>query len=83
MAEAREVERWLGEHGISCVRLEAINHDGLVLGKYLAPAKLLAALEKGSLFADTCFGVDSSGEVERSLVYSRDIIATASRSRST
>lgn len=63
MAEAREVERWLGEHGISCVRLEAINHDGLVLGKYLAPAKLLAALEKGSLFADTCFGVDSSGEV--------------------
>lgn len=63
MAEPGEVEAWLGSKRISCVRLEATNHDGLVLGKYLSPAKFVATLDKGSPFADTCFGVDPAGEV--------------------
>ena len=63
MVEPRDVERWLSSNGIACVRLEATNHDGLILGKYLSPAKFAGTLEKGSLFADTCFGVDPAGEV--------------------
>ena len=63
MVDPRDVERWLSSNGIACVRLEATNHDGLILGKYLSPAKFAGTLEKGSLFADTCFGVDPAGEV--------------------
>ena len=61
MVDPRDVERWLSSNGIACVRLEATNHDGLMLGKYLSPAKFAGTLEKGSLFADTCFGVDPAG----------------------
>ena len=46
------------------MRLYGTNHDGLILGKHLSPAKFLATLDgRGSVLADTCFGVDFSGEV--------------------
>lgn len=63
MPEAGSVERWLAANEISSVRLEGTNHDGIVLGKHLSSAKFISALDRGSLFADTCFGVDPSGEV--------------------
>ena len=58
-----DAEAWLSANGISCVRLEATNHDGLVLGKYLSSSKFLSVLESGAVFADTSFGVDLGGEV--------------------
>jgi glutamine synthetase len=63
MADAAGVEDWLERHGISSVRLQATNHDGLLLGKYLAPSKFAAALRSGAAVADTCFGVDVGGGV--------------------
>jgi glutamine synthetase len=63
MVEADAVEAWLGDNGVSSVRLQATNHDGLVLGKYLSVAKFLSTLDQGVTVADTCFGVDFSGEV--------------------
>src|SRR5262245_29313964 len=63
MADAAPVERWLELHAISSVRLQATNHDGLVLGKYLAPSKLGSVLRSGAAVADTCFGVDVGGGV--------------------
>lgn len=58
-----DAEAWLSANGISCVRLEATNHDGLVLGKYLSASKFISVLEKGAVFADTSFGVDLGGDV--------------------
>ncbi len=58
-----DVEAWLTDNRISGVRLEATNHDGLVLGKYLSASKFLSVLEKGAVFGDTAFGVDLGGEV--------------------
>jgi glutamine synthetase len=63
MPELGEVSGWLSANRISCVRMEATNHDGLVLGKYMAPARFAATVEKGTLLADTAFGVDAAGEV--------------------
>ena len=63
MTEASPIERWLDTNGVSSVRLQATNHDGLVLGKHLAAPKLISALETGAPLADTCFGVDFSGDV--------------------
>ena len=63
MHDAASVEDWLSANGVSCVRLVATNHDGLVLGKHMSPPKFLSALERGSPLADTAFGVDLSGEV--------------------
>jgi glutamine synthetase len=63
VADANEIGQWLEANGISSVRLQATNHDGLVLGKHLAVSKFLAALDKGVPVADTCFGVDFSGDV--------------------
>jgi len=62
MAE-RDVEKWLADNGVSCVRLIATNHDGLVLGKHMSVPTFLSAVEKGSALGDTAFGVDMSGEV--------------------
>jgi glutamine synthetase len=56
-------ERWLADNGIASVRLHATNHDGLVLGKHVSPAKYLAGLSTGLPVADTAFGVDYSGDV--------------------
>jgi glutamine synthetase len=61
--DAGGVEEWLRANEVSCVRLVATNHDGLVLGKHMSPPKFLSALERGSPIADTAFGVDLSGEV--------------------
>lgn len=63
MAEPNEIQAWLEDREISSVRLLATNHDGLVLGKYMAAAKFGASAEKGFTVADTCFGVDPGGEV--------------------
>jgi glutamine synthetase len=63
MSENAEIEGWLSENDVSCVRLEATNHDGLVLGKHMSVPKFLTSLERGSPLADTAFGVDLSGEV--------------------
>lgn len=63
MPEPREVGAWLEQRGISSTRLLATNHDGLVLGKYVAAPKLASAIEAGFTFADTCFGVDPGGDV--------------------
>jgi glutamine synthetase len=61
--DAANIELWLSANGVSCVRLEATNHDGLVLGKHMSVPKFLSTLERGSPLADTAFGVDFSGEV--------------------
>ena len=45
------------------MRLLASNHDGLVLGKYLSVPKFLSVAERGTMLADTTFGVDFSGDV--------------------
>lgn len=63
MTDAGSADSWLSENGIDCVRLLATNHDGMVLGKCLSPPKFLSALEDGSVFADTAFGVDLGGDV--------------------
>jgi glutamine synthetase len=62
-ADAAGVQEWLRANEVSCVRLVATNHDGLVLGKHMSPPKFLSALDRGSPLADTAFGVDPSGEV--------------------
>ncbi len=53
----------LAADGTTSVRLEAVNHDGLVLGKYLSVPKFLSVAESGAMLADTCFGVDFGGDV--------------------
>jgi len=63
MPESDGVSRWLERHRISSARLLATNHDGLVLGKYVAASKLASSFETGFTFADTCFGVDPGGAV--------------------
>ena len=63
MSEVGSAESWLHSNEIDCVRLVATNHDGMVLGKCLSPAKFLSALRDGSVFADTAFGVDLAGDV--------------------
>jgi glutamine synthetase len=63
MADANRVGRWLETNGVSSVRVQATNHDGLILGKHLAPAKFVSVLDKGTPIADTAFGVDFSGDV--------------------
>ena len=62
MAE-RDLAAGLAAHEISSVRLLASNHDGLVLGKYLSAPKFLSVAERGTMLADTTFGVDFSGDV--------------------
>jgi len=63
MVDPSGLEAWLHENEISSVRLEAANHDGLPLGKHLAPDKFLASAAKGAQMADTAFGLDFSGDV--------------------
>ena len=63
MTDPDQLESWLRENGISSVRLEATNHDGMLLGKHLAPAKFLSVATKGAQMADTTFGLDFSGDV--------------------
>jgi glutamine synthetase len=63
MDDAAGVEPWLSANEVSCVRLEATNHDGIVLGKHMSVPKFLSTLRGGSPIADTAFGVDLSGEV--------------------
>jgi glutamine synthetase len=63
VAERSGLEAWVAENLITSVRLEATNHDGLVLGKYLSAGKFLDTAERGSQLADTAFGVDLSGDV--------------------
>ena len=63
MPDPDQLESWLQENGISSVRLETTNHDGMLLGKHLAPAKFLAVATNGTQMADTAFGLDFSGEV--------------------
>jgi len=63
MPERTQLGAWISENGISSIRLEATNHDGLVLGKYLSAEKFLGAAERGVQIADTAFGVDLSGDV--------------------
>lgn len=63
MTEPAEVAGWLEQRQIFSARLLATNHDGLVLGKYVAANKLASSLAAGFAFADTCFGVDPAGEV--------------------
>lgn len=63
MADADRVGSWLDTNAVSSVRLQATNHDGLILGKHVAVPKFLSSLEKGVPVADTCFGVDFSGDV--------------------
>ncbi len=61
MSDRGALEAWLVDNGITTVRLLGTNHDGLILGKYLAPRKFLSSLDAGSVMADTAFGVDSFG----------------------
>jgi len=63
MPERGELGDWLGANEIRSVRLIATNHDGLALGKHVAPAKFLSAAERGFQLADTAFGVDFTGDV--------------------
>ena len=63
MDDSGSVSDWLSANDVTGVRMVATNHDGLVLGKHMSPAKFLSALESGSPLADTAFGVDLSGEV--------------------
>jgi glutamine synthetase len=63
MTDRAALERRLADDGTTSVRLVGTNHDGLILGKHLSPPKFLAALDGGTVMADTAFGVDFSGEV--------------------
>lgn len=54
---------WLNEHDIHCVRITAVNHDGVVLGKYLSTPKFLSILDSGTPVSDIAFGLDVGGEV--------------------
>ncbi len=62
MADPALAERLAAEQ-IRTVRLQASNHDGLLLGKYLSAAKFGSVAEGGTMLADTAFGVDFSGDV--------------------
>lgn len=62
MADPGLADRLAGEE-IRTVRLQASNHDGLLLGKYLSAPKFLSVAERGTMVADTAFGVDLSGDV--------------------
>ena len=59
----RDLADLLAANEISSVRLQATNHDGLVLGKYLSTPKFVSIAERGTMLADTTFGVDFSGDV--------------------
>ena len=63
MPERLSMAAWLDDRRITSVRLLATNHDGLVLGKYVSAAKFASSVRNGFAVADTCFGVDPSGEV--------------------
>ena len=63
MPDQGDVARWVEQRRIFSARLLATNHDGLVLGKYVAAGKLASSLATGFTFADTCFGVDPGGDV--------------------
>ena len=41
MSGAADPEGWLRDNAVTTVRLEATNHDGLVVGKYLSAPKFL------------------------------------------
>ena len=59
----RDLADLLAANEISSVRLQATNHDGLVLGKYLSTPKFVSIAERGTMLADTTFGVDFGGDV--------------------
>jgi glutamine synthetase len=58
-----EAQRWLADEQIECVRLIGTNHDGVPLGKHVAPAKFSSVAERGTPVSDVAFGIDLSGEV--------------------
>lgn len=63
MNDLTATERWLDENGITCIRLQAVNHDGLPLGKYLSVASFLSAAQGGTVVSDVAFGVDFGTDV--------------------
>jgi glutamine synthetase len=54
----RELDRWLDEHGITSVEIQATNLDGTFIGKTLSRGKFLGGVEQGFAFADVVFGND-------------------------
>ncbi len=60
--DASNLRTWLAEQEISCVRLLAVNPDGIVMGKYLRPEKFLSIATSGTPLADIGIaGFDLSG----------------------
>lgn len=53
-----ELDRWMDEHGITSVEIQATNLDGTFVGKTLSRAKFLSGVEQGFAFADVVFGND-------------------------
>ncbi len=53
-----ELDRWLSEHGITSVEIQATNLDGVFVGKTLSREKFLNGVEQGFAFADVVFGND-------------------------
>ena len=59
----KELERWLTDNDIRCVRLQSVNHDGLPLGKHVSLDGLMSAVDKGSVVSDVAFGIDFGTDV--------------------
>jgi glutamine synthetase len=57
-----EAKTYLEENRIHCVRVAAVNHDGVVLGKHMSVPKFLAIAERGTPVSDVAFGIDLGGE---------------------
>ena len=60
MTEA-ELAAWLDERGVTTVRTEGVNPDGVVIGKHLRRAKFERSLPLGPALSDIAFGYDIGG----------------------
>src|SRR5262245_22824520 len=59
--DRQQVEEWLDVHDTRLVRVDGVNHDGVIVGKHLSRAKFLGALDHGSAVSDIAFGLDYGG----------------------
>src|SRR5688500_15224930 len=59
----KEIVKQVAERNPACVKVGLFDIDGIFRGKYMAPDKLAAALEKGFGFCDVALGWDSSDQL--------------------
>lgn len=61
--EIAEIRGAFEQRGITKVKVGGFDVDGILRGKYISPAKLFSALEKGFGFCDVIFGWDAADQL--------------------